>query len=301
VSVISLDARRSLKLGGSEAASAVGVDPFRSRLMLWAEKTGRIERHETEAMRWGRLLEPVIYAELERSGFELVPLPDAEWSHKTLPWLAGHPDGFTVVDGGRAVLEVKTAGQWSAADWHSDAGAPLAYLVQAFHYMALTGCGAALLACLIGGQRLVIRTVYYEPALAERILEGEARFIEHLRTDTPPPPDGSDSARDAVRGMHPSGDGKTVRLDQATWAQVRELRARREQRKTIERQEAELEQAIQLAMGDAEHAISPYDTPAARWSNVQATRLDTSALRAARPDVYAEFAVSKQTRRFTLE
>ncbi len=101
--------------------------------------------------------------------------------------------------------------------------------------------------------------------------------------------------------MFPEANGKTIRLDRATWEACKELKARKEQLDAIKRQAAELQQTVEVAMGDAERAVSPYDTPAARWPTVQQTRLDTTALKEARPDVYSEFAVSKPTRRFTVE
>ena len=301
MTVVDLDTRRQFTIGGSDAASACGVDPFRSRVMLWAEKTGRYERDTSEAMRWGTLLEPVIFAELERQGFDVMPAPADGFVMAGHEWLTGHPDGFVMLDGYRGVLEVKTAGQWSGHDWHSDAGAPLAYLVQVHHYMTVTGTDRALLACLVGGQRLELRTVYADESVIQAMLDREQELLNFIRTDTPPPPDGSSAAHDAIRAMHPKANGKTIRLDRATWEAVKELKARKEQLDTIKRQVAELQQTVELAMGDAEHAVSPFDTPAARWPTVQQTRLDTSALKAARPDVYQEFAVSKPTRRFTVE
>lgn len=301
MTVVSLDTRRRDKIGGSEAAAACGVDPYRSRVMLWAEKTGRIERPETEAMRWGTLLEPVVYAELERRGIELMPCPAEEWRHDSIPWLTGHPDAFAVLDGERAVCEVKTTGAWTAHDWTSDVGAPLNALMQVHHYFVLTGLRIGLLACLVAGQRLELREVRRDEAVIEEMLALEEDFLRYVRTDRPPPPDGSDSAHDAIRALHPTGNGKTVRLSGETWRDVLELRERKAQAATVKAQAAELQQRIELAMGDAEHAVSPYDTPAARWVNVESTRLDTKALKAARPDVYAEFAVPTSTRRFTLE
>src|SRR6266536_6700739 len=123
MTVVDLATRRRDKIGGSEAASACGVDPFRSRIMLWAEKTGRVERPETEAMKWGKLLEPVVFQELERQGYDVMPAPDVEWSHDSFARIVGHVDGFVALDGERAVLEIKTASPFAAHDWHSDAGA----------------------------------------------------------------------------------------------------------------------------------------------------------------------------------
>lgn len=301
MTVVDLDTHRLLKIGGSEAAAACGVSPFESPYELWWRKTEGIEREETEAMRFGTLLEPVIFAELERRGFDVIPAPAEEWTHDHVKWMTGHVDGFVSLDGHRAVLEIKTAGSWSGHDWHSDAGAPLPYLVQCHHYMALTGLDYALLACLVGGQRLELRTVKRDEAAMERIIVLEDRFVHHLRTNTPPPPSGSKGDEDALRARFPESNGKTIRLDGKTWEAVKELKARKEQLDVVKRQVAELQQTVELAMGDAEHAVSPFDTPAARWPTVQQTRLDTTALKAARPDVYQEFAVSKPTRRFTVE
>jgi putative phage-type endonuclease len=301
MTVVDLATHRREKISGSEAASACGVDPFRSRIMLWAEKTGRIERPETEAMRWGTLLEPVVFGELERQGFEVMPAPAAEWMHDTEWWMTGHVDGFVAVDGVRGVLEVKTAGHWSGHDWSSDSGAPLQYLVQVHHYMAITGCDVGLLACLVGGQRLELRTVYADLDVTEQMILREQELLNYIRTDQPPPPDGSSSAHDAIRALHPEANGQTMRLSRAGWENVLALRERKEQLEIVKRQAAELQQAIELEMGDATHAISPFDTPAARWPTVQSTRLDSKALKAARPDVHSEFAVATSTRRFTLE
>jgi len=301
VTVVSLDTRRREKIGGSEAASACGVDPFRSRIMLWAEKTGRVERPETEAMKWGKLLEPVVFAELERQGFDVMPAPDVEWSLATHQWMSGHPDGFVGIDGEGGVLEIKTGSVFAGHDWTSDAGAPLPYLVQVHHYMLLTGKQVGMLACLIGGQRLEVRIVERDAEVVGAMLDLQEDFLQYVRTDRPPPPDGSKSAADAIRALHPISNGKTIRLDKATWEACKELKARKEQIAVVKRQADELQQRIELAMGDAEVAISPFDTTAAKWATREVTRIDTTALKAARPEIASEFAVTKPERRFTLE
>jgi putative phage-type endonuclease len=301
VTVIALDTRRREKIGGSEAASACGVDPFRSRIMLWAEKTGRIERPETEAMRWGKLLEPVVFAELERQGFDVMPAPADPFVLSGDPRMIGHLDGFVNLGGERAVLEIKTANAYASHDWASDAGAPLPYLVQVHHYMMVSGCQVALLACLVGGQRLELREVALDTQVQFDVLALEQAFLEYVRTDRPPPPDGSTSAKDAIHALHPTSNGKTIRLDKATWEACKELRARKEQAATIKRQADELQQRIELAMGDAEVAVSPFDTTAAKWTGRAVTRIDTKALKVTHPEIAAKFAVTKSERRFTLE
>jgi putative phage-type endonuclease len=300
VNVVQLPTRT--QIGGSEAAAACGVDPYRSRVMLWAEKTGRIEQDKSEAMRWGNLLEPVVYAELERRGWNVMPGLADGLRDDERPWLVGHPDGFAEIEGEPALLEIKTAGAWAGREWHKDAGAPLAYLVQLHHYFELTGYDLALLAVLVGGQRLETRIVHRDDAVIASMLELEEGFRDHVRTDTPPAPDGSDSAGVAITHLHPrSESGRVVRLDRIGWRDYRDLRARREQRDAIDRQVAELEQRLKLAMGEAETAISPYDEVCAKWTSYERTSLDTTALKKALPAIASEYSTTKTLRRFTLE
>lgn len=86
--------RATFTLGGSDAAAACGVDPWKSPVMLYLEKTGVVVREESEAMRFGRKLEAVVWGELEERGYDLLPAPADGFTDSERPWLVGHPDGF---------------------------------------------------------------------------------------------------------------------------------------------------------------------------------------------------------------
>jgi putative phage-type endonuclease len=300
--VVSLASRRPLSIGGSEAAAACGLDPYRSRVMLWLEKTGRVARAETEAMRWGRALEPAILAEVVRRGYDYDPPPPEGITDPARPWLVGHPDGFTVIDGWPAVLEVTTANAYAGREWREDAGAPLGYIVQCQHYLELTGYAFALLACLVGGQRLELRVVHRDDDAIRRVLQLEASLLEHVRRDEPPPPDGTDSAAEALAALYPeSQPGEVVRLDVAGWREYETLRARREQLGVLEQQVAALEQRLKARIGDASAAIGPNDEPVAKWTSYRRSSIDTAALRRALPAIAAEYETTTRLRRFTVE
>lgn len=290
-----------ITLGGSVAASASGIDPFRSRVMAWAELTGRVDREPSEAMEWGNRLEPVIDAAMTERGYELMPAPAEGFTDPERPWLIGHPDGFAVYESARVVYERKTMGQWAHRANGSGAAVPLPYQCQAQVYMHLTDLPRTLFATLVGGQRLDVGIVERDDYAIDALLERLEDFRDHLRRDKPPAPDGSDSARAAVIALFPDAqESKVYRLTRDEWADVKELRIRREWRDAADTQITELESRLKLAMGDAETAISPHDTDALHWRNVRATRLDTKALREAMPDVAAEFSTTTTTRRFTL-
>jgi putative phage-type endonuclease len=302
MTVVSLEAHRAATIGGSEAAAACGVDPYRSRVMLWAEKTGRVTRKTGEAAHWGNVLQPLIAEELERRGWPTMPAPADGFRDDERPWLTGHPDGFTEVDGLAAILEIKTAGPWAGRQWQEDGAAPIPYLLQLQHYFELTGYSVGLLACLVAGQRLELRVVHRDDAVIETMLELEGGFRDFVVRDTPPPPDGSESAAAALAALHPASvSGEVVRLTGDEWADFRTLKARREQRDTIGRQVDELEQRLKARMGNAEEAVSPHDEVVARWTSYERTTIDTKALRNQRPDIAAEYSTAKTLRRLTLE
>ena len=298
--------RPPVTIGGSSAAAACGIDPRRSRIGLWCELTGRMERRETEAMRWGTLLEPLIVEQLVELGFvsayTTTSYDDEPTTDARHPWLVGHPDGYVQLgeDNEWALLEVKTAGSWSAREWADDA-VPLPYVAQVQTYLHLTGLERALLACLVGGQKLELRTVTRDDRAIARMLALMEEFVGYVERDEPPPPDDSESARDALAALYPGVKGERVRLLGEDWQTYRELVARREQEAAVKAQRVALENRLKARMGDATEAISPWDDVVLRWTPSTRTALDTAKVRAEFPEVYDACKQTTETRRFSVD
>jgi predicted phage-related endonuclease len=301
VNVVPINAAQGWTLGGSEAAAACGVDPWRSRVALWLEKRGEWPNVAGEPALWGTLLEPVVFGELERRGFNVMPAPAQGFVDDDPAWMIGHPDGFSEVDGEAALLEIKTAGQWTAHEWKPPSGCPLPYLLQLHHYFYITGYSVALLAVLIAGQRLETRIVHRDDAVIARMLDLEGEFIGLLVDEKMPSPDGSESARDALREMFTPSPGLVVRADKTVERHAREARILRESINARKEQLAKHEQVIQAYMGEATELISRHDATLAKWTPYQRTDLDRAALKAAMPGTVTEFSTTKTLRRFTLE
>lgn len=295
----------TVTLGGSSAAAAAGVHPYVSQVELWAQLTGRLSATvENEAMRWGTIMERPIMEQLARDGYAIEQPLDvmAETvngvNDTERPWLVGHPDGFLTLDHRRALLEVKTANTFA---WPADNTTPIHYAAQCQTYMHLTGLDRALLACLVGGQRLQLNTIERDDKAIALLLTGMESFMQHVWSDTPPPPDGSESARETVLALNPSAsEGRVYRLSRDEYRTLGELQALRGQEAVVKAQRVERENILKAAMGDAEVAVSPNDAEVVRWANVASNRLDTAALKAARPALYDEFTNATQTRRFTV-
>ena len=283
-------------IGGSQAAAACGIDPFCSRVELYQRKVSGEQREASEAMTWGTLLEPVIADVLRERGYDVVsngsPIYDPD-----RPWLVGHPDGYATVGSSLGVVEIKTA-SWRQS-W--DDGVPVHYQAQVQHYLHLTGFERAVVACLIGGQRLEVRELDRDQRAIDHMLAAEHDFWQHVVNGEPPAPDGSKSAADALLAMFPNAHkGLVHRCDADLWRVWWKYLARREQRLAVQAQEDEYEAIIKAAIGDADTLISPRDAEVAHWRNVSRTALDVTRLRKEAPHIYTQYAKETTTRRFTL-
>lgn len=245
----------SVTIGGSQAAAACGIDPYKSRVQLWAELTGKLEPHEAgEPALWGQLLEPVVRVETQRRmGVQIFDSLDIWKNLSNVPkWMRGTLDGIAIKDGGRdkGVYEGKTCGPY-VRGW-DDGAAPPAYIIQLHHYLILTGLQWGLLACLVAGQKLELREIERDEALCQLILELEGEFVEHVENDTPPPPDGSTATTEVLKRLYAEANpGEIVNLTSEDAAKVTELRKVKRSVKLAEEEQARIENELKLRLGNA--------------------------------------------------
>lgn len=247
-------------------------------------------------MRWGTALEPLIIEALDYQGAEFA---SASYHDPVRPWLVGHPDGYIYsADGAQTLLEVKTCSPFA---WPHDGTIPAHYAVQCQTYMHLTGLDRALLAVLVGGQKLELRTLDRDDKQIALILGLMEEFMGYVERDEPPPPIGSADERDAIRDLHPSSTETSVRLIGAEWKAYQELCGYRSQRDRLDALIREREAVVKLAMGDAETAVSPSDRVVATWRSHSRTAVDVKALKESRPELASLFTTTTETRRFELK
>lgn len=90
---------RRTGIGGSDAAAAVGLNPYKSQLELWLEKTGRDaelpkpDPNDTqEPVYWGTLLEPIVAAAYTQQTGRRVRKVNAVLRHPTVNAIVGDED-----------------------------------------------------------------------------------------------------------------------------------------------------------------------------------------------------------------
>lgn len=291
-------------IGGSDAAAAVGLNPYMSPLELWLIKTGRDDslprpdpNDTSEPVYWGTLLEPIVAASYTKQTGNKVRRVNAVLQHPTIPWMLANVDREVVGNRDVQLLECKTAGEFGARLWRDSV--PEYVQLQVQHQLAVTGRQAADVAVVICGQKLAVHRIERDDALIARLIELEAAFWRHVETDTPPAADGSDSADRALRCLYP-GAGGTVdftgdrRLSWA-FADLVAVRADIEARQQVETQ---LRLSIAQAMGDADRAEFETGSVSYRRSK-DGTGVDLKRLLADHPHLATQYAIAKAgSRRF---
>lgn len=290
--------QRRTGIGGSDAAAVIGISKWRTPLSVWLDKTGQAgSAEETEPMRWGTLLEPVIRQEYaQRTGREIV-MPGF-LRHPQHEFMVATPDG---VSRDNRLIEIKTA---RSADGWGEPGSdqvPEDYLIQVQHYMAVTALPVADIAVLIGGSDFRIYTVAADAELHEMLISAEEAFWRTVLDRTPPEPV---SYADAVAmyGRHARKDSPVI-ASKASLTAIDELKAIRADLKRLEAEEEARKAFVMAEMRDNDTLTDAAGRVLATWRLAAAAkRLDGKALAKAHPDIHAAFLKEGEaSRRFLLK
>lgn len=277
-----LDARRR-GLGGSDALAVLGLSRYSSRYVVWADKSGLLpERDDSEAMKWGRLLEPIIAEQFtEETGTPTVKC--GLMRHVERDWQLASVDRLTADDG---VLEIKTTSAYKGVEWDDDQVADAAE-AQVQHYLAVTGLEHGYAAALIGGQRLEIRHVERDERLIALLIEAEAELWDMVQAGTAPALDGSEATARALAQLYPWADSEiAVELSAEGETALREYVDLGAQAKDIkDRRDA----AKNLVCGEIGEAMTGRinGVDVVTWKNTGT--FDAAQLTASAPDIAAEF------------
>ena len=295
-------------IGSSDAAAAVGLNPYKSQLQLWMEKTGRdgalpvVDPNDDQSpMYWGTLLEPIVAAHYTRRSGHRVRRVNAVLQHPEHSWMLANIDREVVGASDVQILECKTAGIHGARLWRD--GVPEYVQLQVMHQLAVTGKQAADVAVLLGGQELQVFRIERDDTLIAQLITLEQQFWGYVERDQEPPADGSASAELALRCLYPRDSGTT--LDFSTDLEMSgvfsDLLAVREVITTQTALESQLKQRIQQRMGEATRAV--FEIGEVSWKRSKGgTSLDTTQLVKDNPELAQAYAVTKPgSRRFLVQ
>jgi len=301
---------RKQGIGGSDAAAAVGLNPYQSQLELWMIKTGRFsedspDESETKPnidskMYWGQILEPIVAQHYTKVTGRKVRKVNAILQHadSDKSWMLANIDYRVVGSDEVQLLECKTAGEYGAKLWKD--GVPEYVQCQVQHQLAVTGLQAADVCVLICGQQLKIYRIERDEELIAKLIELERLFWHYVQSNTTPCADGSESAGFALRCLFPQDDGQ--RIDFSNNAHVSSLFDSlintRQQLGFYQQQEEFYKQLLQQNLGEASYA--QFAQGSFSWKKAKdSVYLDTTTLAKDHPQLCQQYQRSKVgSRRF---
>ena len=206
-------ALRRTGIGGSDAGAVCGVNPFSSPMKVFLDKTGGAaeEEKENEAIRQGHDLEDyVAHRFMEEMGLK-VRRSNYMYRSGSHPFMIADVDRLVV--GEDAGLECKTASAYNADKW-KNGEIPLHYILQCYHYMAVTGKHTWYIAAVILGQEFTYRKLEWDDGIVNGLIAAEGHFWHtYVETGTLPPPDGTKICDSVLEQyFHTSKKGNAVEL-----------------------------------------------------------------------------------------
>lgn len=246
-------------LGGSDIATVLGLNKWKSPFQLWLEKTGQTELDytESEPAYWGNVLEELVAKEFQERTGKKVRRRNQVFSHKDYPFLRANIDRDVI--GENAILECKTANAYLAKEWEGD-DIPLAYICQVQHYMNVLERDYAYIAVLIGGQKFVWKKIERDQELidlmTQRLVEFWTVNIEKL---VEPEIDGSKATTDFIKEYtHDIEENEVILSDE--YDELIESKASIDSTiKNLQKESKKIENQLKVTMKDknATVAITP--------------------------------------------
>lgn len=203
---------RSKYIGGSDAAAVIGMNPYKSRYSLWAEKTGKVPPFEGNlTTKVGAYLEQLVADLFEEETGKKVRKKNSTMVNDLYPFACANVDRMVV--GEKAFLEIKTTNSIPLMKTLRNSDEfPEQYYCQVVHYLAVTGLEKAYLAVLINCRELKIYEMERDQAEIDALMNAEKDFWELVKKDSAPSPDGSEATTEAISTLYPNATEDTVDL-----------------------------------------------------------------------------------------
>ena len=199
---------RAQGIGGSEAGTIMGLNPYESPYALWAKKTGQIpiEPVNNWAVRFGQKFEEPILELLQEEYPSWQIMRVGTYAHKDRSYFHANPDAIGTDESGQQfIIEVKTGrSYWDVV--------PPAYIAQVRYYMHIFDMPKALICGVVGMnwvEHWVERDMFEEQVMLQKLDE----FWNYCQTETAPDFDGATSTYEVVRKMHPEITDDEVEIE----------------------------------------------------------------------------------------
>jgi putative phage-type endonuclease len=291
---------RKRGIGGSDAGVVCGVNKYKSPVELFMEKTGQLPpENASESAYWGQQLESLVKSEFtKRTGVEVFPVNKILRS-KEYPYMLANLDGVCKHPKlGTCVFESKTSSAFRAVEWEESI--PQEYMLQCQHYLAVTGYAGAYIAVLIGGNTFKYQFIERDEELISMLVKWEYDFWEHIKSDIPPPLDGSEASAQYLKKRYPNSITQSkVKLPESAVELIRQYDEACVQGDAFNEQKLRAENLLKEMLGDNE--VGTAGDRVITWKSVSQERLDSKTLKADHPEIHRQYINHTSYRRFTIK
>lgn len=308
-----LEARRG-GIGGSDASSVLGFNPYKSSISVYLEKIqnnnlsrdlerkngislinkNQFKEEVSYKMELGNKLEEFVAREFTLKTGKKVRNINGILKNDNYPFALANIDRAVV--GEKAFLECKVTNSFSKKLWKKEV--PMHYQIQMTHYMAITGATHCYVAALIGNEDLVIHKIYRDEELINKVMDLEKRFWDEcVLGESLPNPDGSDDYSNMLQGIYKDSKKEELILFEkddlmSRYDEVCELS------KDISKEKKTIEQYIQSQMKDYE--VAYLGDRKITWKTQIRNSLDSKKLKKEYPELVDRYMKTTTSRVFRM-
>lgn len=243
-------------IGSSEVGTILGLNPWDTPYQLWLRKTGQVKVVEQEnfLMKAGHYLEDAIsrfYADeakveiVKSSAKEFVVVDKESPFMRVSPDRYAYPIGAKKSNGNKMIVECKSTQKPVTAD-----DLPKSWFVQLCYQMGVCHIDSGALAWLISGREFGYRNFAHDPEFFGWLREEVTRFWQDCVIGGREP--ALINVQDLLVKFPKSMVGKTVEASGEIYDKWMELKEANAEIKRLQAIKDAAEDAIKMAMGDAE-------------------------------------------------
>ena len=299
--------KRKCGIGGSDASSILGLNPYRSSMAVYIDKIDEEIRcnqmdnglkenvvpknNETNyKMELGNKLKAFVASEFMLKTGKKVRSINGILRNDKYPFAIANIDRAVV--GEKAFLECKVTNSFNKKEWEKTI--PIHYQVQMNHYMAVSGASHCYVAALIGNEELVIHKIERDEKIIEEIMKLEEMFWNNcVLGDNFPMPDGSNDYSKVLDSLYKDSKDEELILFEAEnilnrYDEVISIY------KEFEKEKKAIEQYLKLQMKNYE--IAYVGDRKITWKKQERNTIDISKLKKEHPEIVAGYMKTTTSR-----
>ena len=311
-------------IGGSDAASVLGLNPYKSSMRVYMDKISTnhvgnklkdiyedesirdIYKHESikdkleidkevnYKMELGNKLKNFIANEFVLKTGKKVRSINGILKNDKYPFALANIDRAVI--GEKAFLECKITNSYSKKLWQKEV--PIYYKIQCYHYMAITGATHCYIAALIGNEELVIHKIDRNEELINEIMDLEKMFWDKcILGEELPSPDGSEDYSKVLQVLYKDSiDEELILFEKGDL--LKRYDDVREFVKNLDMERKAIEQYLQMQMKDYE--VAYLGDRKITWKKQVRNTIDTKKLKQDHPEIASKYMKTTTSRVFRI-